>query len=298
MALNELDFLDGMETPDGTLIIGAQDRTVDMEEEPHTVVAVRTPDGTWDEPGAADWGSPGISPNAAGTGLVLVSEWGSVLEYTLGGHGTAEIIEDMDPEDPPTSFAFAKVVAGRLYAGGTRHHLHEYDGRRWHRITSPALRAAEGVQCFESITGFGPEELYAFGWDGVVWTNAIGNWQKVESPTNLILNDGDVFGGRAILGGQMGTIIEGRGNDWRPVEHDEPIRDIWSVRTFLDKVYFATMMGIFSLDEDGTIELAAPLHPGMRSTMMLFTGPSGLWSVGRTDIAVFDGATWTTIAQS
>lgn len=140
-------------------------------------------------------------------------------------------------------------------------------------------------------------ELYAFGWEGVLWTNVGGTWREVGSPTRLILNDGAAAIDKVYLGGQLGIILEGRGETWRAVDNPESDSDIWSVRTFDGATYFSTARGILKLEKGHVSTFARP-NPGMRATLNLFVGPTGLWSVSARDIALFDGEGWTTIAQT
>ena len=73
-------------------------------------------------------------------------------------------------------------------------------------------------------------------------------------------------------------------------------KDIWSVRKYGDAVYFSTLSGILKW-KDNKLSIFKQLNTDMHTSMILFTGPSGLWSVGTSDIALFDGENWQTIVQ-
>ena len=64
-----------------------------------------------------------------------------------------------------------------------------------------------------------------------------------------------------------------------------------------DAFYMSTISGIYKL-ENGELSLFQGLNETIRTAYSLFVGPSGLWSVGSSDIALFDGDDWHTIAQS
>lgn len=297
MDLEKLIFLSGTELSDGTLLVGAQDDDVDIMDDPHTLILKRSSHGEWSEAGHVEWASAGVSENARGDGISLLGPTGSYLDYTLTNHLREDVIKDVDEEDPPTVFRFCKTVNGALFAGGTDRFLFQFVDSTWREIGIDDMKTGPAPRSFENLCGFGPNELYAFGWDGIVWSNISGAWQQVASPTNLILTDGDTYDEKVFIGGQIGTILVGRGDNWSVIKNDVLPQDIWSVRAFGDAVYFSCMTGILRLKGD-ELTLIKQLGPDMRTAMSLFVGPSGLWSVGASDIVLFDGDEWHTIAQS
>lgn len=297
MTLNNSVFLSGVELPDGSLMMGAQNGDFDIAATPHGIIKARSPEGEWRDAGQVRWTSACVAANPAGDGVTLISAYGRWLELRKDGHAKGSIIEDVDEDDPPTVFRFAKTIAGQLYAGGTDRFLFRQASTGWERVSSEAMVNSPEAGSAEGLAGFGPDELYAVGWDGEIHTNHGGEWHRVQSPVELILNDADVLGDRVYIGGQTGVILEGRGSEWGVIENEEMPDDIWSVCGFQDAVYFASTSGILRL-RDGELSLVRALGPDLRSTMTLFTGPSGLWSVGSSDIALFDGESWRTIAQS
>lgn len=297
MTLDGLLFITGVELPDRTLLIAARDADADMDEDPHTLILQRSPDGQWTEPGHVEWASIAVCGNGPDNGMGLLGRYGKFLEFRQDGHTRADVISDVDEEDPPTVFRFLKSINGQLYAGGTDRYLYRFISGRWTEIGPEDMKCVGEIGSIENLTGFGTQELYGVGWSGEIWTNAHGAWRQIESPTNIILNDADVFNGDVYIGGLVGTILKGRGDSWGIIDHDILEQDIWSVRAFGNAVYFSAISGIMKL-EDGTMTLFKTLGPDMRTAMSLFTGPSGLWSVGASDIVLFDGDQWHTIAQS
>ena len=299
MTLENSVFLSGVECDDGRLMMGAQNGSVDITLTPHSIIKIRTPDpdGAWSDRGQMKWTSACVSQNAQNDGVMFLGPYGRWLEMRTDGHSKGDIIPEVDEEDPPTVFRFLKPIDGQMYAGGLDRYIYQFNGKQWNMISSAQMLSYPEAGSSESLTGFSAEELYAPGWDGEVWTNHGGDWQRVETPTNLILNDADVLDDKVYIGGQIGVILEGRGDDWTIIENDLLEQDIWSVRAFNGAVYFSTMSGIMCL-KDGELSVAQVLGPDMRSAMSLFVGPSGLWSVGATDIILFDGSEWFTVAQS
>lgn len=294
MDLGKYTFLSGVELDDGTIIVASQNKEFDVSEDPHTLFLFRAPDGTWTQPAHLPWASAGVSSNADSTGIASMSPAGKFVELRQDGHDNYNAFEEQQMK---TVFRFSKAVDNVLYSGGTNRHLFRARNKTWTDISTDVMREGKGSKSFDGLTGFDENELYAFGWRGIIWSNYGGAWHQIESPTNLILSDGDVHDGTVFIGGQIGTILSGRGETWEVTENPVLPQDIWSVRAFKDAVYFSCMSGILRL-KDGELELVKQLGPDMRTAMSLFVGPSGLWSVGASDIVLFDGDEWHTIAQS
>jgi outer membrane protein assembly factor BamB len=299
MTLEKSVFLTGTELDDGRLMIGAQNGNFDIALTPHTIIKIRTadPEGAWSDRGQMKWTSACVAQNVTNNGVIFVGPYGRWIEMRTDGHTKGDIIDEVDEDDPPTVFRFAKSIDGHMYAGGLDRYIYKLTGKRWDLVSTQEMIGYEVAGSAENLTGFGADELYMMGWDGEIWTNQGSTWHRVESPTNLLLHDADVLDDRVYVGGQIGVILEGRGNDWTIIENELLEQDIWSVRAFDGAVYFSTMSGILCL-RDGNLSVAQALGPDMRSAMSLFVGPSGLWSVGASDIVLFGGADWLTIAQS
>lgn len=296
--LSDLHFLTGLELPDRTLLIAAREVDMDMDNDPHTLVLMRSPEGEWSEPGHVGWSSIGVSANGQGSGIGLLGRYGKFLEFRKDGHIRADIIPNVNEENPPTVFRFIKSISGQLYAGGTNRYLYQFKTNRWCEVGPESIKCnKQEIGSIESLTGFGPNELYTIGWSGEIWSKRNGVWDKIESPTNITLNDADTLKKTVYIGGLAGTIIEGRGDVWSVVENNVLQQDIWSVQSYGDAVYFSTMSGILRL-KNGVLELMKQLGPDVSTTMSLFVGPSGLWSIGASDIVLYDGTQWHTIEQN
>jgi hypothetical protein len=297
MTLKSAVFLTGVEKPNGDLLMGTQNGDFDILATPHTIIKSGTKEGSWSDLGQLSWTSACASKNVGNDGVVFLGPYGRWLEMSEAGPTKGNIIPDVDEEDPDTTFRFLKPIAGSLYAGGTDRHIYRQTEHGWSAVHSDRMISHPVVGSAENLTGFGEDELYAMGWDGDLWTNVSGEWQPIDSPTNVILNDGDVLDDTVYIGGQIGIILKGRGDDWTVIENDVLKQDIWSVCAYGDAVYFSCMSGIMRLRGDD-LELIKTLGPDMRTAMSLFVGPSGLYSVGASDIVLFDGNEWHTIAQS
>ncbi len=298
MEFEDLLLLTAVEFVDRTVVVAAQEKGVNTNEEPHTVLLVRDPDGEWSEGGAFPQLTVGMCISETGDRAVLVDNNGHVSDYKPVERDQAQ----MYPPDRYESHQvrFLKNIAGAVYSGGTNRHLHQRDsGRQWIEISTDAMRPnTDDPIGFEDMDGFSADELYAVGWDGAIWARNGPNWSEINSPTNLILTSVVAGSDRLFVGGQLGTILEGRGTDWRPVEHEESDADIWSAAAFGDAIYFATNSVILKW-EAGEIGVAHPIDTEvMRTAHDLKVGPSGLWSIGRQDLVLFDGDEWRSVLQT
>ncbi len=298
MDTDGLLLLSAAELNDGTLVVASQEDGVDTGIEPHTVILSRDPDGEWTDCGAFARLTVDMCVNETGDGVVLVDNHGNVSDYFLPANRRQTAMYEPGAYESH-QVRFLKNIGGAIYSGGTNRHLHVRDrGQHWTELSSETMRPdTEDPIGFESLDGFGPDELYAVGWSGALWTRAEGRWSEIDSPTNLILTTVTAGTDRLFAAGQLGTILEGRGNDWRIVEHDETDADIWAAASFGGATYFATGRAILKW-EDGEISVAHHIDDTVRTAQDLKVGPSGLWSIGQQDLVLFDGEDWISVLQT
>ncbi len=163
----------------------------------------------------------------------------------------------------------------------------------WQDISAPFPASGEKVG-FESLDGFSRNEIYAAGWLGEIWQFDGSRWQDRGSLTNKILTavccapDGSVY-----IAGQKGVMIKGRHDQWEIIEwDDETDADFWDLCWFQDKLYVATMSGLFTLEGNALVAVDFGDTPEPESFYSLTTAEGVLWSVGENDVASFDGQTW------
>ncbi len=294
MEIEEFTFVTGQELADGTLIVFAQETEL-IEDGLHTMVLVKKADDDWSNEGVLGWPTISSSINEDSSAALAIDKDGEFFEMTADD-GVWTGIDRIKPWR--YDFRFIQNVAGRVYAGGTKRFVHRRLGyKSWEEVSRSDMHESDTSIAFEGMAGFSDTELYAVGWNGEIWSFNGAAWRMLDSPTNLILTDATTTTDKVFACGQMGTIIEGRKDSWRIVEHDVMSDDLWSAATFRNTPYFATDYGILKY-ENGDVSWAAEQSAQMRTTMFLSVGPSGLWSFGPHDICLFDGDTWTTIAQS
>jgi hypothetical protein len=101
-----------------------------------------------------------------------------------------------------------------------------------------------------------PQRLFAFGMRGEIWRLRSDAWHKVDSPTNLMLQDAVAAGSETIyVCGQLGTILRGSGDEWESVEYSGPPRLYFcSVAFFQDHLFLADGHSARRLD-DGELKV-------------------------------------------
>ena len=226
--------------------------------------------------------------------LVAVGEEGDVF---VGGSGDVHNEVIGTPGHGPRDIAIlrgVRAIDGLAYAAGMRRQVYRRVGRdAWVRLDTGPLPELGDVVGFESIDGFGHNDLYAVGWKGEIWRGKDGEWAPVTSPTNLILTDvccaadGEVY-----CCGQQGVVLRGRGESWTVVDNPAFGVDLWGLTFFEGHLYVAGFSVLLRLEDDilvpvDTAPVAARTFGHLRHT------DGVMWSTGASDLIAFDGATWT-----
>lgn len=288
--LETLSFGKGTLLSEDTLLLSM---TVDdLPDKPHAILLL-IDGGPIEE---LDWSCVGIAtlPGKKDTGLVL-GQFGQVL-LVQGESTTREKIDMPDHLGPLRNI---KAIGDCLYAVGTHRQVYKRDhnGVWIHIAEELPLGQAGKSETFESITGFGENELYACGWDGEIWQYKDQKWYHCNTPTEMILTDMCCGrDGQVYACGQAGTVICGRGKQWTAVDNGGLITDLFGICSFENEIYIVSRKAIFQII-DNKIQHITPLPPG-HTYYNLFMANNKLWSVGPKDIISFDGTTWEVFESS
>ncbi len=185
-------------------------------------------------------------------------------------------------------------IGTRVYAvGGDRQAYRRVRAGEWIAFDDTARPnpSDSTVYGFESVDGFAEDDIYAVGWKGEIWRFDGSAWELQPSPTNVLLTavccapNGCVY-----AGGREGLLLSGRGNRWDVVDTGSLRADFWSIVWFDEVLYLSGMQGLFRLWK-GQVEFVDPgLGPSSFNTLAVEAGT--LWSIGATDVLVFDGRHW------
>lgn len=294
--LSKVTFVSGTELSNGELIMIAHPKGMDPGKNPKSIFLIRDTNGKWFNVGSVKWLPEWVSGNPKQDSIVMIHWGGSCLEFNEKKNSFSSVYQtEEDKDDPPSELRFSKVVNDQLYVGGTNRFLFQQVGTQWNEISIEAMKGEPMPSSFENITGFSADELYAFGWEGVIWTNKDKVWKQAKSPTESMLFDGAVLDDKVYIGGQLGIILEGRGEVFTEVTSDLSNSDLLSVCAFDGAVYFSNTQHILRL-KDSKLEVFQKSTPEFK-TYKLFTGPSGLWSVSSNHLALYNGIEWKIIVS-
>ena len=228
---------------------------------------------------------------------MLVTDPFGLVHLADGDTATQEQVVDSNGDTPDAALRCIRKIGDQVFAAGVDRAVYARAGGTWRSLSTENLMDADRPTAIQGIDGFNPTDVYTAGWDGELWHFDGKTWTQLQSPTNIILNDIAAGPDTCVAVGLAGQIVSGEGDNWEMIEHTETEDDFWSVRYFDGAFYLSSLSGIFQL-KDGELSMFRHIDDEMRTAYALTVGPSGLWSIGPQDIALFDGTDWRTIAQS
>lgn len=240
-----------------------------------------------------------VLPNADAPDLMCVSVDGDVHILSKDGKSKHQIDTS---ENGPSHLVQLKVVqriGASVFAAGMARRVYrlESDGG-WSAVDENVFvpRSQRTEPCgFWALAGNSETDMCAAGLRGELWIHNDTGWQQQESPTNVALtSSATMTNGEFCVAGLVGTVLCGRADSWRVVEHETTAKDFWGCATFAESTYLATYDGIYRLNDDQSelvpIDLAPVSNP---STALLHASGGTLWSVGQKDlIFTRDGIEW------
>ena len=214
--------------------------------------------------------------------VVFLGEEGSLLKIGKG-YTADSSLPDVDGVYRGISF-----VDDTLYVCGMKNLVYQLaTDEEWIKINPDGFDAS-----FETVSGVSNEEIYFAGWKGVICQFNGVDWKKIDSPTNFILTcSGVTEDKKVVIAGQQGTILIGRGEEWKVVE-TEVIDDFWDVAVVGEKIYVSSMTTVYALDTEAEEKLNVVSPDGI-SAGKLAHSEGVLWSIGCDDVGFFDGESWT-----
>lgn len=233
--------------------------------------------------------------------LVVISPMGNV-QVSGGGEFTEERpIADRGkgPDDRGPLREVRGIAKGHAYACGANRQLYKrLAPGNWSAIDQAATtnEAEMTLYCFESVDGFTEEEIYAVGWEGEIWQfDGRGGGRKIETPTNLALHAVRCAGdGKAYAAGQVGIILEGRGDNWTVITQDVTEDTFRSIEWFEDQVFLATGYDVYEFTK-GQLK---PVNWGKDRPLTchrLSARDGRMWSIGGKDVMELRNGRWTRV---
>lgn len=174
----------------------------------------------------------------------------------------------VDPGRPVGPFRGLRAVLNELLAFGMKREVfRREDSGAWTRMMagleppqpSKKMTIAEKMkQRLGDIGGInalaldGKRRLTAFGMRGEIWLLEKQRWSRIDSPTNLMLQDATEWPDGTIYAcGQVGTLLHGSGSRWQVVSYEGTQKlDFRSICAFDQRLYLADGHSLRVLEKD------------------------------------------------
>lgn len=190
-------------------------------------------------------------------------------------------------------------VCDEVYAVGMQRQvykrIHSSDllNPKWEHLETGISWTPEDTAGFNDISGFSSEELYAVGWRGEMQICESGQWQIIESLTNVKLERVLAApNGKVYAAGIRGVVVSGRGNSFEVLFQTATEDSIWGMCWAFETLWMVTANTLYRLADD---DLEA-VDPGIDETMTyrcLTEADGRLWSTGANHVIYTDdGVEW------
>jgi hypothetical protein len=241
-----------------------------------------------------------FAAEAPGGQAVFVGDDGQVLTVDAGGAQQAEFVtaSARTPQNTGHLRSGARWGDDIVVVGMQRQVYRRTASGVWQDFMQGLPEGKEGdTSGFEAVAAVGPREAYAAGWDGELWACDGTRWRRLDSPTNRIVTalgvapDGQVYGC-----GRHGLLFKGRHDAWHTILDKACPDDLWSIVPFKGHVYAASLLRLYRITDDTSLELLEFDELGANSFGVLMSDGETLWSIGAKDVLAFDGQAWSRIA--
>jgi hypothetical protein len=191
-----------------------------------------------------------------------------------------------------------RPINNQLYVCGDQGQVYrrEKNGQWVHfdeGIFAPKI-SATGLD-LNSIDGTGEDDLYVVGYHGRIYHRDQNGWKELESPTNCHLERVRCISKDEVyICGNSGIFFRGNKDGWEDFSVKGMESNFWGLEKYEDKIYLATLEGLYVFDGKMVTELSTGLHPEIGG-YRLHANDGVLWSFGADDLAYFDGKKWTRV---
>jgi hypothetical protein len=227
--------------------------------------------------------------------LVIMGAGGYVAVVT-GGTVTEEMVdESVEGPRGRGNIRDMRLIGGHLYAAGMNRQVYRREGpQRWVHCDRGVVQPLGNltVSGFSAIDGLTESDIYAAGFNGEIWHYDGKSWQQFDSPTNVLLHRIRVVGADlAFASGQLGVLLQGSRQGWRPIEHDVTTEDLWGMEWFDGHLYVAGDEAIYRVEGDQLKVVDTGLGTSF-TYRHLHANAGAMWSFGPKHIAKTDGKMW------
>ena len=222
-------------------------------------------------------------------GIVFIRKDGQVIE---------EMIDDTDdgPRYRGDVRAFSNIGESIYAAGMSRQVYKRQRPNEWERCDEGVVQARGEFEVvgFNSIHGLTEELVHAAGYSGEIWYLEDSTWQKIVSPTNVLLSKVlEVAPGRVFICGQKGVVLKGGRDSWSLIDNGLTNDHFWGMAALHGRVFLSTDSHIYMINDNDELKLVDwPLGAGWTFRHLHCSGDT-MYSFGVRHIAsTQDGLTW------
>lgn len=244
----------------------------------HLVVEHRPPEAPsgW----ATDWDI--VSICRASSGEILCVGGSGVVLVILGQRRTAEVIGDsaMSPETSGPIREIRSLPLGVFAVGMGRQIYRRTPDCTWQPFAPQILDTEYAhITGFTSIVQTRESRLVTVGYGGEIYEYD-GNWQKVDTPTNVLLTRGVEHRDNVYAAGLRGTLLRRQSEGWRVVDLGSFRVDIWDLESYGDMLYLGTADGLFRLREGAIEQVEVESQTGQVNCSAISSTNDRIWVFG------------------
>ena len=240
---------------------------------------LRRKNGSWQE--LATWPWQSVS-------LAVISLTPLRVEV-LGRDGDVGVLnsskistENLEPGTALGPMRNLSVISGRVFAYGMQRHIFtrglKGDWIRFNKgmvdestddldLEAKIKRNIKSDGGINRIVSFSKDQMFAFGMRGEIWHFNKSNWNSVESPSKLMLNDATVDArGKVIACGLRGTVLENKITKFTQLKLESRLGFV-SIAAFGGKVFLADGRSLHVLSGEDL----KPVGFGVKETVPCFS---------------------------
>ncbi len=226
--------------------------------------------------------------------VFAIGPYGIVSIGTLKGNTEEEI----DGGNDGRHFRDLRYIGEHLYAAGMGRKVFRREGpNHWVRRDQGVVlpQGDMTIAGFNSIDGLEEADFYAVGFGGEIWRCVQGKWRQVDSPTNVVLHRvRGVSKDKMLACGQMGVVLVGSGDSWKPLKHGLTEEDLWGLEWYRDRFWLASERALYRTTDDGVDLEEVDIGLGEDwSFSHLHANDGVMWSFGTKHVCwTEDGVKW------
>ncbi|AKF85752.1 hypothetical protein MFUL124B02_15765 [Myxococcus fulvus 124B02] len=292
--LNEAFIQEGVSPAPGVVI--ASCTVGDDEDAPRNRVGVRR-DGAWLDFGLS--GEAVLSVDATEAGLAWVlGENGTVVRFDWKTPATQEALKASRKmfQNPSVStlgpLRRLRVLGRDVLCVGSMGQVYVLGDKDFTAL--PRLTIDDVDVTLEDLAGSRRDDFSVVTSEGHLARFDGTRWHRVPLPVDAGLNALCAWEDTLALCGGVGTVLIGRGSDWRVIRSPHSSRTYWGIAAFQGHVYAAHLGGIDRVAGDALVPMAIEASDRLRFTV-LRGARDGVWSFADRTVGWIHDDQWHTV---